>query len=247
MPKNLLPSVCRRCVVQVDDHTKEVVDCVFLCDVEECEHLEVNEESDNPNALKELEVVIRTTEDGYSAGRSYIYKTNRQDALDWEKAIDHAVVVAKRQQHKLQMQEDYGHSRVAMRRALCRQFLADIRVQSFIATIIGLAFLVDMLEAQYLPERGSETELFFFAFDAFATFFFTVELTLNMFAFSENGLRDFYSKASRVFDTAIVIVSITSVATYILNMTDVGYIKMLRLIRLFRVLRSSRMFYSASA
>ena len=226
--------------MQVDDHTRKVVDCVFLCDIVECEYLEIDEESDNLNAVKELEVVIRTTEEGYSAGRSYIYKSNRQDALDWEKAIDQAVDVARQEQHRRQMQEEFGYSGVALKRAQCRQFLQDIRVQSFIALVIGLAFLVDMLEAQYLPVRGSEAAFFFFVFDAFATLFFSAELTVSMFAFSQNGLRAFFSKPKHLFDTAIVVVSVTSVATYMLDMTDLGYIKMLRLIRLLRVLRYAR-------
>ena len=213
-----------------------MVDHVLLCDIVECENLEIFD--DPESTADELEVVIRTTEEGYNAGRSYIFKSERQDALDWVKAVDDAVDVAKRLWRKQKMQNDFGHSNVAMARAKCKLMLANVGVQKVIALIISLAFLVDMLEAQYLPARGSETEMFFFAFDSFVTFFFVIELSLNMFALSDAGLCHYFTKKSRCFDMLVVVVSVVSVATYLLNLTQLGYIKMLRLVRVFRVLRS---------
>ena len=219
--------------VQVDDPTRKVVDRVFLSDIVECEILEIEDKS------HELEVVIRTTEEGYSAGRSYIYKSERQDALDWEAAVDDAVDAAKRLQRKQQMHAEFGHSRVEMKKAQCRDLLASFQVQAAVALVISLAFLVDMLEAQYLPAQGTAWGSFFFAFDFLVSLLFLVELIFNLFAFSNEGLRHYFMDWSHCLDAAIVVVSLASVATYLLEIGDVGYIKMFRLIRVLRVLRFS--------
>ena len=182
----------------MNDPTRKVVDCVYLSDIVECELLEIEEESDDPTRGKELEVVIRTTEEGYSAGRSYIYKSEQQDAIDWEVAVDKAVAEAKRRQRDQQIKKTFGHSKVAIARAKCRLLLKGFKVRACIALVIFLAFFVDMLEAQYLPVRGSAPDLIFFAIDSSVTLFFVIELMLNVFAFS-HVLGHYFGRISDMF------------------------------------------------
>ena len=65
-----------------EDPEKLVFDDILLRDVIECELKE-----DEDAALDEekmLQVIFRTMDAGYNAGRSYIYRSTYQDSMEWE-------------------------------------------------------------------------------------------------------------------------------------------------------------------
>jgi len=84
-------------------------------DIVECELTE----GESPVSLeeKQLEVIIRTVECGRTRGRSCIYRSEYQDAVDWEAAIDKAARNAKAKVREEHLQALHGHSFFAMRRA----------------------------------------------------------------------------------------------------------------------------------
>jgi hypothetical protein len=51
----------------------------------------LGDKEEGPENLS-LELIIRTTEKGYSGGRSYIYRTSFDNATTWEADIDHVCV-----------------------------------------------------------------------------------------------------------------------------------------------------------
>ena len=104
------------------------------------------------------------------------------------------------------------------------------------AFCILCAFALDICEAQFLPVQGSKTGFIFFILDAILTFFFLLELMLNIFAHSYNGFEPFYSKGSNWFDTAIVIISVCNVIVSMVG-GELPNAKLLRLLRLGRAVK----------
>ena len=123
----LMLTPTRLLISKVDDPEHKVADFIYMHDIVECEFKEEEEEERqirveaDPNGGDEkmLEVIIRTFEDGYNCGRSYIYRSAYQDSLDWEAAIDKAVEEAKNARDERELQENYGDNAVAMWSSKC--------------------------------------------------------------------------------------------------------------------------------
>jgi hypothetical protein len=122
-----------------------VFDDVLLRDVIECE---LKEDEKNPDAL---EVIFRTSEDGYNSGRSYIFMSQRKNSEDWEAAVDDAVANAKAKHREDFMQFTFGHNRVALFRARCKIVHDSKWFQYAFAIFILLGFLQDLLESSIVP------------------------------------------------------------------------------------------------
>ena len=80
---------------------------------------------------RKLEVIFRTREDCRNCGRSYIYRSTYQDAVDWEKCVDNAVIKAKQRKHDETMQHLYGHSSFEMYRARWKERIESVRWMCF--------------------------------------------------------------------------------------------------------------------
>jgi hypothetical protein len=76
---------------------------------------------------RKLEVIFRTREDCRTCGRSYIYRSTYQDAVEWEKCVDDAVKKAKQRKHDETMQRLYGHSSFEMYRARWKERIESPR------------------------------------------------------------------------------------------------------------------------
>ena len=122
-----------------------VFDDILLRDVIECE---LKEDEKNPDTL---EVIFRTSEDGYNSGRSYIYMSQHKNSEDWEAAVDDAVANAKAKHHEDFMQFTYGHSQLALLRARCKIVYNKTWFQYAFAVFILLGFLQDLLESSIVP------------------------------------------------------------------------------------------------
>ena len=210
------------------DPDRRVFDDVLLKDVTECD-LEEIQNGEDPAEL--LEVIIRTNEDGYNCGRSYIYQSTRMDAEAWEKEVDKAVIAAKIVHREEELQGNYGHSTFLMLRERVKAVYEGLWFQYFVAAMIIAGFMGDVLEAQVLPAAGSSEATNFFWAELSVTIFYTLELCTNMFVNSHDCFRPFYSQRSNWFDAGTVIVSIVSVTGVLRNLP----IKMLRLIRVLRL------------
>ena len=65
-----------------EDPERLVFDDILLRDVIECELKE--DENTALDEEKMLQVIFRTMDEGYNAGRSYIYRSTYQNSMDWE-------------------------------------------------------------------------------------------------------------------------------------------------------------------
>ena len=84
---------------------------------------------------RKLEVIFRTREDSRNCGRSYIYRSTFQDAVEWEKCVDDAVSKAKQRRHDENMQRLYGHSSFEMYRARWKEGIESLRWPSTVAVL----------------------------------------------------------------------------------------------------------------
>ena len=105
----------RLLIANAKDPEHHILDFIYVRDIVECEL----KEDESPEKLeeKQLEVIIRTADCGRNKGRSYIYRSEYQDTVDWEAAIDKAVGNAKAKVREEHLQALYGHSFFEMRRA----------------------------------------------------------------------------------------------------------------------------------
>jgi len=229
------------------DQDNGVFDFVNLSEIVECE-IKADEENDQQQdnigirrnsewKVPMLEVIIRTTDDGYNGGRSYIYRTEYNDAISWEADIDRAVAKAKARALEDLLHSKYGHSLLSMARARVHQAYKSKAMQFGVAVLIIIAFIVDVTEAQVLPLPASTPAAVFFWMDVGITAMFTADLAVNLFAHSDKCFLPFYSNKNNLFDTAIVIISITSVLIDVYGQGNVIPIKMVRVVRVVRVTR----------
>ena len=248
-----------RVLISKVDNPRHVFDYINLCEVVECELKagDGNRRVDVPpppsenrftrtfseetmsepdtDARGTLELIIRTTEDGYNGGRSYIFRTGYSIAVAWEREIDQAVASAKAQTLEQQLQEKYAHSRFAMTRAQMRQLYHSLPFQFSVAGLILFAFVLDVVQAEVLPLPDSNGGMIVFWLDVAITSCYTMELLINLLSHSEDS--SIFRDKHFWFDVVIVVISITSVLMDVLEQGGIVPIKMLRLIRVVRVSR----------
>jgi hypothetical protein len=187
-------------------------------------------------SVSEVHVVISTIDGGHNSGKTYIHRVPESDAQAWLGAVTRAVRESKAAASRKALTDKYGHSKFSMARAKSHIAYQSERFQMLTAFCILCAFALDICEAQFLPVQGSKSSFIFFILDAILTFFFLLELMLNIFAHSYNGFEPFYSKGSNWFDTAIVIISVCNVIVSMVG-GELPNAKLLRLLRLGRAVK----------
>jgi hypothetical protein len=156
-----------------DDSERTISDYILLHDVVECELKEDEDAMSSIPSASEVNLdhrassnslmesckrtnpakleIFRTKEDCHNCGRSYIYRSSFQDAVDWEKDVDLAVMKAKSKAHDIMMQETYGHSFMAMTRAKTKIMIDSIIWQYLLAAVIIFGFLIHVIEVSFCP------------------------------------------------------------------------------------------------
>src|SRR6056300_486981 len=99
----------------------------------------------------------------------------------------------------------YGNSKFEVLRARTRIMHESDAFQMVLAVFIVSGFLIDVVEAQLMPDEASVEQRVFFELDLVVTGAFLIELLVNLFANSNDGFRPFYSRASNWFDTVITL------------------------------------------
>jgi voltage-gated sodium channel len=186
---------------------------------------------------QEIHIVIRTVEGGHNSGRSYVYRPEHASAQEW---LDLLLLYSNKERHKkgaLDLKEEYG-SGVFYYRALLGRFYESNAFQMWTACLIISGFLVDMLEAQILPEDGTTIALRFTYFDWALTVMFTVELLMNFCANSApDKFRQLIRSGSTWFDVVIVGIQVISLFLAGEASQAMGSLKLLRVLRIVRILR----------
>ena len=185
---------------------------------------------------QEVQLIILTVADGHNSGRSYIYRVHHNLAQEWLDLLLQYSSEARSRHEKNQLKETYGDSKFSYIRARCKQLYNGPTFQTFAAFMIGTAFVIDMAEAQILPEEGTIVAQNFFLVDLIVSSIFTLELVLNIFSHSENWCHDFLAQKSNLFDFFIVLCQLLSIFIVIIKST-IPNAKLLRTLRIVRVLR----------
>ena len=213
-----------------------IIDSIALDEVQAVE----SQELENGN----LEVRVLTTDEGRNRGRVYVYDLPWQEGQEWVSKIRHQVSAAREFAAHIAFREEYGNSQFEMLRARTRMMHESNAFQFVLAFFIVAGFIVDVVEAQVLPERGTRDGRIFMYIDLVVTSAFVLELLVNLFAHSNNCFRPFYSKWSNWSDAIIVVVSVAAVVVSFSGQSDAGAggAKLLRLLRVGRVIRLFKAF-----
>ena len=184
----------------------------------------------------EFHLILSTSADGFNSGRTYVLRVSPDMAQEWFKNIHQCVRQAKEKNKATRLVEKYGSSRYSMIRAITHKVYLSNGFQYATASVIIVAFILDMVEAEMLPDKGTTQFRQIFLADCIITGLFTVELCVNIFVHSNHGFRPFYLRASSWFDVVIVVVSLFNV---ILTASgeDFPNAKMMRMLRLGRAVR----------
>jgi hypothetical protein len=130
----------------------KVFDIVELRDVIECELKADEEEPDH------IQVIFRTEENGYNSGRSYIYRSTKDDAVAWDEEVDLAVARAKVRWVEERLKHEHGNSAIRKLQERTRIFYESQQFQFAIAAFIMIGFCQDIIFAQRNPSPGTEAE-----------------------------------------------------------------------------------------
>jgi voltage-gated sodium channel len=124
--------------------------------------------------------------------------------------------------------EDNGPNTLWRQREFRAKYETNV-VQIGVAVVIALNFFISAINAQILPDEGSNAQMAFFGFEIFFAVVFTVELIWNMYG---SWWCLFWQSGWNWFDFIIVLISLMS-----LMLSDLPGISVLRLFRAFRVFR----------
>ena len=171
---------------------------------------------------------VRTCEDGYNGGRSYVLWFADQDmGHTWKQLLDKATVTAR--------SKALAASSTALQRFQTRArnlYNSDV-MQIAVALLIGANFLMNVVQTEVLPagadDESSLTGRIFVYVDVFFSLTFAAELLLNLAA---NWMWDFITSGWCVFDALVVVISIVS-----FFFSTLPGVKSLRILRAFRVMR----------
>jgi hypothetical protein len=125
---------------------------------------------------------------------------------DWHSEIEALSKTAKARAEEESAVALYGLNTLAYKRAKVLKIYEGRRTQWAIALLITLAFVVDILEAQLLPEPRTRTGRLFFGLEVVITLLFLAEFAIHMFAASLNGLKMFFTTVDNCFDALVVFV-----------------------------------------
>lgn len=168
---------------------------------------------------------IFTYPNGLTNGRSYMLRTSDADGRgEWVEKIRWAVknetkrILA--QSHKTQF---YKIQRVM------QEVCASPPMQYIPALLVVGNFMLNVIQFEILPQKGSKVQEIFDKTDIVFTSLFCIELSMNMIA---QCWKTFWSSYWNWLDFVVVFISLLSLVTE--NMPGISF---LRLLRVFRVLR----------
>lgn len=219
-------------MAMVRPQTEVAVDSIPLVDIEHIEQVD----SSLPGASAG-QFIIQTKETGFNLGEEFRLQVGSDaEAGEWVQALREAT--GQRQEHEQRKMGPYFRVKYFAR----RMFKKD-SVQLMLGVVILVNFAFSMMSAELLPEAGSpEYAMFELAEDLF-TYFFTVELAVNMwvnwwepFLFEMDGSWN----VGNMFDVIVIAASWVQ----IIFRASGGGVTLFRLIRIFRVLRLFKKLHS---
>jgi len=150
--------------------------------------------------------------------------------------VDEAVATAKSDFALQQVQKLYEGSTFELVRARVRLVYESSLFQYFVASLIVLGFIQDVVESCMKSDDEAVISVFFWV-EVGVTFFYTLELLCNMFVNSENCFQAFYSLPQNWIDFLVVIASLVSI---MLSLVQAGHNVPIKMVRVVRVLNLAK-------
>ena len=120
---------------------------------------------------------IVTLSDGDNAGARFLLRMESEsEPDDWLAALDQHVPRAQKMHAEKQVVAGGCGHRFALTRYRLKIAYKSYRFQSFVAMMVILGLVIDMTEAQYLPNEGTQLYQVYVLFDLLFTAFFTFEV-----------------------------------------------------------------------
>ena len=200
--------------------------------------------------VPECVLILKTIEDGHNSGRDTVIQFDSIDSCNAWSALLLDVVKAA----KLQREKDAHKSITGLYvRARAKEFYHSKPFEMLVMTLILCSTFVAVSEKQMVPHvvissddvSAEDVALFetFQTIDLVFTVFFTVELSINLFA---HWWKEFVRSNFNWFDSFVVLVSIFSrVDDSLPGMNVVRLFRCLRMVRLFRANKELRVLLNA--
>ena len=153
--------------------------------------------------------------------------------------MDLAVARAKVKHRSDEMRWEHGHSCISMLRARTALVYNSRATQVSVAVLIILGFVLDIVESQLLPKKGSDLQTYFFWGEFGVSVFYTLELSCNVFVHSTDGFRPFYTNMQNWIDSLVVL---SSWVVFVLDFYSLETSVPIKMIRVARVVNVAKFF-----
>jgi hypothetical protein len=100
------------------------------------------------------QLLLRTVKGGFNSGRRYTYRVSARDAEMLHTELQMRTAIAKQRADDAALEAEHGLRTFSYYRAKGSAVYESDVTQYCLAVVICLAFLVDILDAQFLPEEG---------------------------------------------------------------------------------------------
>jgi len=173
---------------------------------------------------------IRTEVQGCMDGKKILMRCDdHQECTQWVQLLKHHSRYAKRERER-----EIAGTKFRMLQRKVKDVYDAQWCQGLVAVLILISFILNIANAEIVPDEGTATFDFFENADMALTLIFLVELLINYFA---NAFMAFWEDGWNIFDFIVVTISLLA-----LIMGGSGGINLLRLLRVFRVVRLFRRF-----
>ena len=173
---------------------------------------------------------MQTIEGGNNSGKMTVLQTqSAQECQMWIRVIEEAMAAEERRIKELE-----DATRTPWKR-FCRRtkiYYNSNLTQFGVGIIIMASYVTAMYQAQMLPEPGGEISNALKVLEVLFTVLFALELVINIIA---HWFKEFFNDAWNVFDFVVVGVSLLA-----LGNENLPAVTVLRLIRVFKILRLFR-------
>ena len=178
--------------------------------------------------LEAMQFAVCTTNSGYHKGRHFVFMASSIGEMEvWVASIVRVL--------RYNMGRDTSYQKMSRldeaRRYIRWMYLGD-RCQLFVAVLIVLNFILNILDTQLLAEEGSAEENFLIFADTVFSYTFAVELLMNLFA---TWMAEFVKDPWNWFDTLVV--GISMISLYLPGIPGVSVLRLLRTFRVFRLFK----------
>lgn len=146
---------------------------------------------------------ILTVLNGMNAGTHFVLRLQPDECRNLAQSLHIHVQKARMRHAERKVADSEGTPCVSVTRYRMRLAYEDFRVQFGVCAIVLLGFIVDMTEAQYLPDNGTMLHTIYLYCDVGFTTFFTCEVLVNMISYSTSKfpyVAPFFRKWLNIFD-----------------------------------------------